>query len=97
VNGETSASEVLFWLFDHYEEVRASAGLKPLAANESLTPGMTAKLRMRDALVTLPEFGRTRAAAEATASPYPGASERASATTDPDPSVREPPHRAGAI
>ena len=61
IAGELSAGDFLVWLFDHYEEVRGVAGLKALGAVDGLPPRVTAKLRMENALVTLLEFGRTRA------------------------------------
>jgi hypothetical protein len=60
VDGQASAADVLMWLFDHYEKVRALAGLKPLAPVE-LDEEPTAQLRMANALATLLEYSRTRA------------------------------------
>jgi hypothetical protein len=57
----TSAARLLVWLFDHYEEVRALAGLKPLAPFDDLPTESVVRLRMANALVTLLEFARSRA------------------------------------
>lgn len=56
-----AAGRVLLWLFEHYEDVRAVAGLKPLVCVEDLPAPVMARLRMANALVTLLEHGRTRA------------------------------------
>lgn len=56
-----AAGQVLVWLFERYEDVRAVAGLKPLASVEGLPAQAMARLRMANALVTLLEHGRTRA------------------------------------
>ena len=60
-NGMIRAGELLLWLFDHYEDVRAAAGLEPLASVEGVAPQTMARLRMSNALVTLLEFSRMRA------------------------------------
>ena len=57
----TSAARLLTWLFDHFEEVRATAGLKPLASLDGLPTDAIVRLRMANALVTLLEFSRSRA------------------------------------
>lgn len=59
--GGAAAGRVLVWLFEHYEVVRATAGMKPLASIDGLPAAATARLRMANALVTLLEHGRTRA------------------------------------
>jgi hypothetical protein len=59
--GGASAGQVLIWLFEHYADFRAIAGLKPLAPVEDLPVAAMAHLRMSNALITLLEFGRTRA------------------------------------
>lgn len=52
---------VLVWLFEHYEEVRTLAGLQPSQPMPS-TPGMTVlRWRMLNAVLTLLEYGRSRA------------------------------------
>ena len=56
-----SAERVLLWLFDHYEQVRALAGLRVLVPVDELPPAIAARLRMANALVTLLEHARTRA------------------------------------
>lgn len=61
IQGELGPGQLLAWLFNHYEDVRSVAGLKPLAAVEDLPPQVTAKLRKANALVTLLEFARMRA------------------------------------
>jgi hypothetical protein len=61
VQERLSAAELLRWLFDHFEEVRAVAGLRPLAELGDLAPQTLARLRMANALVTLLEFSRSRA------------------------------------
>jgi hypothetical protein len=60
-NGKLSTASLLLWLFDHYEDVRAVAGLSPLVAVEDLPPAVTGRLRMANALLTLLEYTRTRA------------------------------------
>jgi len=57
----TSAARLLVWLFDHYEAVRAIAGLKSLASVDDLPTDAVVRLRMANALVTLLEFARSRA------------------------------------
>ena len=57
----TNAARLLVWLFDHYEAVRAIAGLKSLASVDELPTDAVVRLRMANALVTLLEFGRSRA------------------------------------
>ena len=57
----TSAARLLVWLFDHYEAVRAFAGLKSLASVDDLPTDVVVRLRMANALVTLLEFARSRA------------------------------------
>jgi len=59
--GHSSPAKVLLWLFDHYEDVRAVAGLRELAAVEGLSEAATARLRMANALATILEFSRSRA------------------------------------
>lgn len=59
--GEMSAAGVLLWLFEHYEDLRAVAGLRPLVAIQGLTADTTARLRMANALATLLEYSRARA------------------------------------
>lgn len=56
-----SSAGLLLWLFSRYEEVRAVAGLTPLALVEDLPNEVTARLRMANALTTLLEYARTRA------------------------------------
>ena len=60
IHEKLSAAQLLVWLFDHYESVRAACGLKPLAPVE-LPAEVTAQLRMANALVTLLEYSRSRA------------------------------------
>lgn len=56
-----SVAGVLVWLFEHYEEVRALAGLPPGKPMPS-TPAMTVlRWRMLNAVMTLLEYGRSRA------------------------------------
>jgi hypothetical protein len=57
----TSAARLLVWLFDHYEQVRAIAGLQTLASVDGLPTNVVVRLRMANALVTLLEFTRSRA------------------------------------
>ena len=54
-------ARLLIWSFDHYEEVRAIAGLKPLASLDGLRTDTVVRLRMANALVTILEFARSRA------------------------------------
>jgi hypothetical protein len=60
-NDRASASQVLLWLFDHYEQVRVLAGFAPLAQVEGLRAETMSRLRMANAAITLLEFSRTRA------------------------------------
>jgi hypothetical protein len=57
----TSAANLLNWLSDHYEDVRALAGLRVLAPIADLQSSTVKWLRMANALTTLLEYGRTRA------------------------------------
>lgn len=60
-HGALSATDLLRWLFDHYEDVRALAGLRALASVGGLEPATVATLRMSNAITTLLEYARTRA------------------------------------
>lgn len=60
VQGAISAGNLLLWLFENYEGVRAIAGLRPLAPVENLEPATIARLRRANALITLFEHARTR-------------------------------------
>jgi hypothetical protein len=60
-NGLLSAAELMSWLFDHFEEVRALAGLPPVPSVEDLTIEATQRLRLANALFTLLEYSRSRA------------------------------------
>ena len=59
--GKLSAAEVLHWLFDNYEPVRALAGFAALAPVEDLAPVVAKRLRMANALHTLVDFSESRA------------------------------------
>jgi hypothetical protein len=59
--GRLSAAELLHWLFDHYAEVRALSGLKPLAEVDGVEPKEQRRLRMANGLYTLLDFGESRA------------------------------------
>jgi len=56
-----SVAELLHWLFEHYGEVRALAGLKPFADVTGVAPETELRLRMANALFTLLEFNESRA------------------------------------
>jgi hypothetical protein len=56
-----SVAELLHWLFEHYAEVRALAGLKPFADVTGVAPETELRLRMANALFTLLEFNESRA------------------------------------
>lgn len=58
--GLLSAAELLHWLFAHYAEVRARAGLTPLAPVEDVSTDAEVRLRMANAVFTLLEFGVSR-------------------------------------
>ena len=55
-----SAGDLLLWLFQNYEVVRAVVGLRALAPVENLKPATVARLRMANALITLLEHARSR-------------------------------------
>ena len=56
-----SAAELVHWLFENYERVRETAGLKPIGSVEGVTPGAAARLKMANAVITLVEYGQSRA------------------------------------
>jgi hypothetical protein len=58
--GLLSAAELLQWLFGHYAEVRALAGLEPLLPVEDVSADAAVRLHMANALFTLLEFGASR-------------------------------------
>jgi hypothetical protein len=60
-NDSISGVGLLHWLFDYYEEVRALAGMRPLAPVSGLKPHTLERLRMANAITTLLEYARTRA------------------------------------
>jgi hypothetical protein len=60
-DGGLSPGNLFVWLFERYEDVRAIAGLQPLAGFENLSQPVTSRLRMANALLTLLEFARMRA------------------------------------
>lgn len=56
-----SVAGVLVWLFEHFEEVRKLAGL-PATQPIPVSPAMsTLRWRMLNAVITLLEYGRSRA------------------------------------
>jgi hypothetical protein len=56
-----NAAAVLIWLFDNYPDVRAAAGLVPLAPIDALPAEVSDRLRLANALCTLLEYSRSRA------------------------------------
>jgi hypothetical protein len=59
--GRLSAAELLQWLFAHYDAVRALAGMAELGEVENLERTLELRLRMANAVITLLEFGESRA------------------------------------
>ncbi len=60
-SGRLSAAELLHWLFGNYPAVRATAGLAPFASTEGVGGAAEMRLRMGNAVLTLFEFGASRA------------------------------------
>jgi len=60
-DGKLSSAGLLTWLFDHYNLARRLSGFVPLADVDGTAPGVERKLKMGNALITLLEFGETRA------------------------------------
>lgn len=59
--GLLSQAMLLDWLFDHYAEVRHASGLVAFASVEGVSGGLQPKLRMANAILTILEFGESRA------------------------------------
>lgn len=55
-----SVASVLVWLFEHYEDLRALAGLCALAPVDGLPADTVSRLRMANALLTILEYTRSR-------------------------------------
>jgi hypothetical protein len=60
-HGRLSAADLLHWLFAHYDAVRALAGMSELGEVENVDPMLEHRLRMANAVITLLEFGESRA------------------------------------
>ena len=58
--GKLSQSMLLEWLFNHYEQVREAAGLKPMASIEGVSGDALLKLMMGNAMITLLEYCEVR-------------------------------------
>jgi hypothetical protein len=59
--GLLSQAMLLDWLFDHYADVRHASGLVPFAPVEGVSDELQPKLRMANAILTILEFGESRA------------------------------------
>jgi hypothetical protein len=59
--GRLSAAEVIHWLFENYERVREVAGLSPMGSIEGVSPRAKSRLQMANAVITLVEYGQSRA------------------------------------
>jgi hypothetical protein len=59
--GRLSSAELLHWLFENFEKVREHAGLCCLPGVDGLNPDVAHRLRMGLAVITLLEFGESRA------------------------------------
>ena len=59
--GHLSAAELLYWLFEHYEEVRSLCGLPVFAPIEGIRSAAKRRLKMANAVLTLLEFSASRA------------------------------------
>ena len=59
--GRLSAAELLEWLFLNFEAVRAACGLRVLPGCEGVAKGAARRLRMGNAVITVLEFGESRA------------------------------------
>jgi hypothetical protein len=59
--GKLSSAALLQWLFEHYNLARQLSGFLPLATVEGTPAEIGRKLRMGNALLTLLEFGESRA------------------------------------
>lgn len=58
--GKLSQSMMLEWLFNHYEQVREAAGLKPVPPIEGVSGEALLKLMMGNAMITLLEYSEVR-------------------------------------
>ncbi len=56
-----SVADLLRWLFDHYEKVRAVAGLRALVPLGDLEPSTLSRVRTVNGLATALEYARSRA------------------------------------
>ena len=56
-----SAAELLQWLFEHYNRARELSGFHPLADVNGTPSEVTRRLKMGNAVITLLEFGESRA------------------------------------
>ncbi len=59
-DGKLSQSTLLEWLFQHYEDVRIAAGLKPMVPIDGVEGEARLKLMMGNAMITLLEFSESR-------------------------------------
>ena len=59
--GRLSAAELLEWLFQNFAAVRAASGLRALPELDGVEAAVCHRLRLGDAVITLLEFGESRA------------------------------------
>jgi hypothetical protein len=59
--GKVSAAELLHWLFEHYNLAREVCGFRRLAPVDGVAPEVAQRLKMGNAVMTLLEFGESRA------------------------------------
>lgn len=60
-DGAMSVADTLVWLFENYEKVRSLAGFRPLAPIAMQDAPVALRLRMANGVITLLEYGRSRA------------------------------------
>lgn len=61
VEGRQSAAALLYWLFEHYPEVREAAGMGVLAPVDGVEGEAAVRLKMGNGLLTLLEYSHMRA------------------------------------
>ena len=64
-DGKLSSAELLQWLFENYGLTRKISGFPPLADVDGTAPETARRLKMGNAVITLLEFGESRASSRA--------------------------------